>query len=62
MTAHTSPADTQQPSQSPALAYLIYRCCERLHISEQAFWNADYSQQIDLLAFELMRQHEERGR
>ncbi len=43
------------------IEYLILRCCERLRLREDEFFSADYSQQIRWLAYEQLRQLEERS-
>jgi hypothetical protein len=41
------------------LDYLILRVCERLHLKEDEFYELDYHVQIQRLAYEQIRQHEE---
>lgn len=49
-----------QNSQQRTIEYLILRCCERLHLREEQFFAADYAQQIRWLAYEQLRELEER--
>ncbi|VAX40679.1 hypothetical protein MNBD_PLANCTO02-2917 [hydrothermal vent metagenome] len=48
-------------SSPRTIEYLILRCCERLQLREDEFFSADYSQQIRWLAYEQLRQLEERS-
>ena len=39
--------------------YLVLRVCERLGMSEEAFWSAEYGSQVRWLAYEVLREREE---
>ncbi len=45
----------------PTLKYFIFRTCERWHIKPYEFSDFDFSQQSELLGYEILRQEQTDG-